>query len=94
MPRTGRRIAVLEEGSLLCSLYGPRAVVNSNHHQAVDRLGEGLRASAWAEGGFPEGLEHEDLPVVGVQFHPERLRGPGLARGSALLDWFIQQCKK
>ena len=84
----------MEEDSLLWALYGPRAMVNSNHHQAVDRLGEGLRASTWAEGGFPEGLEHESLPVVGVQFHPERLRGPGLARGSALLDWFIQQCKK
>mgnify|MGYP005904009161 CR=1 FL=1 len=79
---------------LLSQLLGPAPLVNSNHHQAVDRLGEGLRASAWAEGGFPEGLEHESLPVVGVQFHPERLRGPGVARGSALLDWFINQCKK
>ena len=50
--------------------------MNSTHHQAVDKLGEGLRAVAYAEAGrVIEAIEAEDgRPVWGVQWHPERLR--------------------
>lgn len=86
------------EGSLLRRLYGPLCVVNSWHHQAVDRLGEGLRASAWAESGFAEGLEHASLPILGVQFHPERLafqhRPSGTADGAPLLAHFLTLCRE
>ncbi|MFE0104186.1 gamma-glutamyl-gamma-aminobutyrate hydrolase family protein [Streptomyces sp. NPDC059009] len=48
------------------------ADVPTYHHQAVDRLGEGLVVSAHAEDGTVEAVE---LPgdgwVVGVQWHPE-----------------------
>jgi hypothetical protein len=43
-----------EQDAPLYSLYGPLFPVTSHHHQALDRLGEGLRASAWSESGFPE----------------------------------------
>jgi putative glutamine amidotransferase len=52
----------------------PQAVsVPTHHHQAVDRLGDGLVASAYAEDGTVEAVE---LPgaagwVLGVQWHPE-----------------------
>ncbi|MGA4965956.1 gamma-glutamyl-gamma-aminobutyrate hydrolase family protein [Streptomyces pseudogriseolus] len=46
--------------------------VPAYHHQAVDRLGRGLLASAYAEDGTVEAVE---LPapawVLGVQWHPE-----------------------
>jgi putative glutamine amidotransferase len=42
------------------------------HHQAVDRLGQGLAAVAWTEDGVVEGVEGEQGWVVGVQWHPER----------------------
>jgi putative glutamine amidotransferase len=46
--------------------------VPSWHHQAVARLGEGLRAVAWAEDGTIEAIELSDQPgVVAVQWHPE-----------------------
>ena len=46
--------------------------VKSHHHQAVDRVGDGLRAVAWAEDGTVEALEDPDKPfVVGVLWHPE-----------------------
>ena len=66
--------------------------VNSWHHQAVGRLGAGLRAVAWAEGGFAEALEHTRRPVWGVQFHPERLalcRRPDRVDGAPLLSRFL-----
>lgn len=81
-------------GSLLEHLLGPCPVVNSAHHQAVDRLGRDLTASAWAGEGFVEGFEHNILPVLGVQFHPERLSGPGQGEGSALFDWLIACIRK
>lgn len=80
------------EDSVLFSLYGPVFPVNSWHHQAVGRLGAGLRAVAWAEGGFAEALEHTRRPVWGVQFHPERLalcRRPDRVDGAPLLSRFL-----
>jgi putative glutamine amidotransferase len=47
-------------------------VVQSVHHQAVGRLGEGLRAVGWSDDGVVEAIESERHPfVVGVQWHPE-----------------------
>lgn len=46
--------------------------VCSWHHQAVERLGEGLRAVAWAPDGVVEALELDDHPwCFAVQWHPE-----------------------
>ena len=48
------------------------AVVQSVHHQAVGRLGDGLRAVAWAEDGVVEAVESDRHDfVVAVQWHPE-----------------------
>lgn len=45
--------------------------VNSRHHQAIDRLGEGLIPTLFHKDGTIEAFEHEELPIFGVQFHPE-----------------------
>ena len=86
------------EGSLLHSLYGPVFSVNSSHHQAVDRLGSGLRATAWAESGFAEGVDLPGYPLLGVQFHPERMafgkRRLDTVDGAAIFAWFVDTCRK
>ena len=49
--------------------------VNSSHHQAVDRLGDGLVVEAWHAGdGIIEQVRLTDYPTgcLGVQYHPER----------------------
>lgn len=82
------------EGSLLAHLFGPSAAVNSAHHQAAGRLGAELTATAWAPDGTIEGLEHQRLPVTGVQFHPERLpETGGIHPGGCLFRWLIQQSR-
>lgn len=61
-----------EPNSVLASLYEPGHQVNSLHHQTVDKLGQGLHVTASHDGSV-EGLEHESLPIVAVQWHPEML---------------------
>jgi putative glutamine amidotransferase len=46
--------------------------VQSWHHQAIDRLGEGLTPIAWAADGVIEAVELANAPaLVAVQWHPE-----------------------
>jgi putative glutamine amidotransferase len=65
----------IEPGSLLARTLGRRvARVNSFHHQAVKRLGRGLRVVARAPDGVVEGIEASDGRfVLGVQWHAECL---------------------
>lgn len=67
--------AVQTAPSRLRALYGARCIVNSSHHQAVGRLGGGLEPLQWAEDGTVEALRHRTLPILAVQWHPERLSG-------------------
>ena len=63
---------ILEEGSFLEALYKTKEItVNSFHHQAIKGIGAGLRVTARAADGVVEGVEHETLPIIGVQWHPE-----------------------
>ena len=48
------------------ALLGHRPSVNSNHHQAVDRLGTPLVICQRAADGIAEALYHPDLPILGV----------------------------
>ncbi|MCX4630816.1 gamma-glutamyl-gamma-aminobutyrate hydrolase family protein [Streptomyces sp. NBC_01443] len=56
------------------ALVPEEAEVPTYHHQAVDRLGRGLIASAHAVDGTVEAIELPDPAhwVLGVQWHPER----------------------
>ena len=65
----------IEHGSLLAQVMGGRsASVNSFHHQAVDKLGRGLRVVARAPDGVVEGIEAPGRGyVLGVQWHAECL---------------------
>ena len=48
-------------------------IVNSSHHQAIDRLGKDLEVCAVSKDGIIESVKHKTKNIVGVQFHPERL---------------------
>ncbi len=64
---------VLAPGSQIRAGFGAdEVVVNTYHHQALDRLGAGLRATAHAEDGLVEALEGTTGAwLLGVQWHPE-----------------------
>ncbi|HEX9822824.1 MAG TPA: gamma-glutamyl-gamma-aminobutyrate hydrolase family protein [Actinomycetota bacterium] len=62
----------LQPGSRVAEAMGTAMPdCSSSHHQAVEKLGEGVVATGWASDGVVEALEHEDGWVVGVQWHPE-----------------------
>ena len=85
------------EDTILHQLYGPLLHVNSHHHQAVDRLGKGLAVTAWSESGVPEALELPGYPLLGVQFHPERMcfdhRRMDTVDGASIFAWLLKQCQ-
>ncbi len=59
--------------SLLGALVGDRLDVHCYHHQAVDRLADGLRPVAWSEDGLVEAVEPVQPAgfLLAVQAHPE-----------------------
>jgi len=80
----------IESCTQLFAIEGATQIgTNSVHHQAVDAIGQGLRATAWAEDGTVEAIEHLTSPVIGVQWHPENLldHPPHLA----LFEWLVAQ---
>ncbi len=69
-----RHSVICEADSILYELYGSTAMVNSFHHQAVDRPGQGLKVTAHSPDGTVEGIEGTSGLIVGVQWHPEMLK--------------------
>lgn len=66
----------VEPASRLADALGTDCLTtNSFHHQALDSVANGLRASAWAEDGLIEGAESADPAwwLLAVQWHPEEL---------------------
>ena len=63
--------------------------VNSTHHQAVGTIAPGFRVGAEAPDGIVEAIESVGpSPVLGVQWHPERLRRQ--SRHMKLFEWLIR----
>lgn len=68
--------------------------VNTYHHQAVGKLGEGLVLSGVAKDGVIEAMEHEDHPYcISVQWHPEELSPLGNIHAQRLFKSFVEACK-
>jgi anthranilate synthase component 2 len=59
------------------------------HSLVVDRatLPEMLEVTAWTEDGTIMGLRHRDLPIEGVQFHPESIASQ---HGHRMLRTFLE----
>ena len=66
----------IADGTELYDLFGKIAETNTRHHQGVGRLGKDLQVSAmWIadDGMVVEAIQHKELPILGVQWHPERM---------------------
>lgn len=68
--------------------------VNSHHHQAVYRVGDGLIVSGRTSDGIIEAIESSRHSfVIGVQWHPEELLKTDEQMAIKIYDMFIMQCQ-
>ena len=68
----------------------PSPLQGTRYHSLVvdrDSLPDCLEITAWLEDGTIMGLRHRDLPIEGVQFHPESIRSE---HGHAMLRNFLK----
>ena len=86
---------IVRRGTLLSRILGQDTVlVNSQHHQAVDRVAPGFTLAALSEDGIVEAIEKPDAGFcLGVQWHPEWLSDADPAMQS-LFDAFVNACSK
>jgi putative glutamine amidotransferase len=85
----------LSKSSLLANLADDeRALVNSHHHQAIEKVGTELVATAWAADGLIEAVEDTrgDRFILGVQWHPE-MGWEEDELSQRLFDWFIASAR-
>lgn len=66
--------------------------VNTSHHQAVTKVGKGLKATAWAKDGVIECIESTGRGnwVLGVQWHPELLSD---VLSDEIFAAFVSKCR-
>lgn len=85
----------VRRGTLLSRILGQDTVlVNSQHHQAVDRVAPGFALAALSEDGIVEAIEKPDARFcLGVQWHPEWLSDADPAM-QGLFDAFVNACSK
>ena len=64
--------------------------VNRYHSLAIERAScpAALKVTAWTEDGEIMGVRHAELPIQGVQFHPESIL---TEHGHAMLKNFLEQ---
>ncbi|WP_306046258.1 aminodeoxychorismate/anthranilate synthase component II [Nioella sp. MMSF_3534] len=68
----------------------PSPLLGTRYHSLVverESLPDCLEVTAWLEDGTIMGLRHKELPIEGVQFHPESIRSE---HGHAMLRSFLQ----
>lgn len=76
-------------GSFLHALFGPHMLVNSCHHQCVDRLGQSMQAIQCATEGTVEAVSHLSSPIFGTQWHPERMPKDSYQDALFLFCYFV-----
>ena len=79
---------------MLSGIYGSEIEVNSLHHQAIKKIGEGIEVVGWSSGGEAteeviEAIEVDNSRILAVQWHPELLPG-----ADPIFSWLIDQATK
>ena len=92
--RNSHSIEVEQNSTISRLITNENTRVNSHHHQSVKKVGDNLKAMAWAKDGVIECIEdiRENYFALGVQWHPElNWKTDELSR--KIFETFIEECK-
>jgi putative glutamine amidotransferase len=82
----------IAQGSVLDGIVHERSIgVNSVHHQGLARVATMLQPVGWSDDRLVEAIEHPNLPLVGVQWHPESMQGQPEQR--RLFEWLVEHAR-
>lgn len=88
-----KRVRLVEDSQISAIVKRRQLLVNSLHHQAVDKPGDGLRAVGHDRDNIVQAIESEaGRPIIGVQWHPEYLLY--LPSQLALFRWLLSQVEE
>ena len=85
-PRHGKTSEITHDGQGVFSGLSNPLVATRYHSLAATGVGPDLVVTARSEDGVVQGVRHVDLPIEGVQFHPESIM---TAEGMSLLENFV-----
>lgn len=87
-------VTLTDTESRLAQVFRGSCQVNSLHHQAIKRLGRGLKVTSHSEDGLAEAVEAaDDYPfLVAVQWHPEEM--VNVPEQRRILELFLAQCSE
>ena len=84
----------IKENSFISSIFGKETMVNSFHHQAIDKVANDFIVVARASDGVVEAIEHKTYKfLVAVQWHPEML-AVNCEKARVLFSKFVEEAKK
>jgi putative glutamine amidotransferase len=87
-------VTLTDPDSRLAGVFQGACWVNSLHHQAIKRLGHGLKVTAHSEDGLVEAVEAaDDYPfLMAVQWHPEEIADHPEQR--KIFELFVAKCRE
>ena len=83
----GKVSSVTHDGTGVFAGIPSPFIATRYHSLVVEDLPDALAANAWSEDGTVMGFRHRDLPIHGVQFHPESI---ATEHGHALIANFLR----
>ena len=84
----------IKKNSFISSIFGKETMVNSFHHQAIDKVANDFIVVARASDGVVEAIEHKTYKfLVAVQWHPEML-AVNCEKARELFSKFVEEAKK
>jgi putative glutamine amidotransferase len=93
-PEPTHTVTLTDPESRLGETFKGSCLVNSLHHQAIKRLGRGLKVTAHSEDGLVEAVESADAYpfLIAVQWHPEEMVDRPEPR--KLFEEFVAKCRE
>lgn len=92
-PTLTMHTVIIEEDSFVFNALNKKELeVNSFHHQSIDQIAPTMKVVARALDGIVEAIQHKELPIFAVQWHPEMLSREN-EEARKLFEYFINSVK-